>query len=232
MRFGAPPASGRCRRLSPRLKSATATAVRTPDVGCGGRAALPELEPGGVAGQRPEVMEITFMPWKSVLLADRRVSCPTGLHDRVNPVRQRDIQRGGNAKNNDGENAMRSPVRIAGASAFLSDSRLAMPQLLRSGEPIDYIVFDMLAESTMANLGRAALGGGAETGFATDFVDGQILPFLAELLDRKIRIIANAGGLDPSGCAAALRAGAAKLGLAPVSVSSKATICAGVSTTS
>ena len=105
-------------------------------------------------------------------------------------------------------------VRIGAASAFFVDSRTAMPQLLKKGGRLDYIVFDLLAEATMANLGRAA-SGGREPGFSADFVDGSILPHLAELLDRGIRVVANAGGLDPAGCAERLRAKAEALGLKP-----------------
>ena len=98
-------------------------------------------------------------------------------------------------------------VRIGAATAFFNDSRMGIAQLLAKAEGLDYIIFDFLAESVMGGLGRG-MASGTGSGFATDFVDGYILPHLQTLLDRRIRIVANAGGLDPSACAEALRRGA------------------------
>ena len=103
-------------------------------------------------------------------------------------------------------------VRIGAATAFFNDSRMGIAQLLEKVEALDYIIFDFLAESVMGGLGRG-LAAGTGPGFATDFVDGYILPHLRTLRDRRIRIIANAGGLNPSGCAEALRRGAEAAGL-------------------
>ncbi|RYE54043.1 MAG: DUF1446 domain-containing protein, partial [Hyphomicrobiales bacterium] len=52
-------------------------------------------------------------------------------------------------------------------------------------------------------------------GFATDFAHGYIVPHLGALLARRIRIVANAGGLDPAACAEALRQGAQAAGFHP-----------------
>lgn len=104
-------------------------------------------------------------------------------------------------------------VRIGAATAFFNDSRMGIAQLLEKAGRLDYIIFDFLAESVMGGLGRGlATGGGL--GYATDFVDGYILPHLPALLERGTRIVANAGGLNPAACAEAIRAGAAKVGLA------------------
>ena len=105
-------------------------------------------------------------------------------------------------------------IRIGAATAFFNDSRMGIAQLLESGEPLDFIIFDFLAESVMGGLGRG-LADGTGRGFATDFVEGYILPHLPVLLERGIRIIANAGGLAPDACAEALCAAAAAAGLAP-----------------
>ena len=102
-------------------------------------------------------------------------------------------------------------VRIAAASATFVDSRIAMPQLLGSGERIDYLVFDCLAEGVMGLLARAR--GAGQPGWVADFVDGQISPYLSELAARRIRVVANAGGLDPHGCATALRRAADAAGV-------------------
>ena len=107
---------------------------------------------------------------------------------------------------------MSKTIRIGAATAFFNDSCMGIAQLLAKDEKLDYIIFDFLAESVMGGLGRG-LANGTGQGFAADFVDSYILPHLPALLDRRIRIVANAGGLNPSACAEALRRGAAAAGL-------------------
>ncbi|TYR33116.1 DUF1446 domain-containing protein [Mesorhizobium microcysteis] len=94
-------------------------------------------------------------------------------------------------------------VRIGGACGFWGDSALGPVQLARSGM-VDYLVFDYLAELTMSLLARARAKDPA-LGFAPDFVDVVKL-ILKDVAARKIRLVANAGGMNPSACAAALRA--------------------------
>lgn len=94
-------------------------------------------------------------------------------------------------------------VRIGGACGFWGDSALGPVQLARSGM-VDYLVFDYLAELTMSLLARARAKDPA-LGYATDFVDVVKL-ILNDVAARKIRLVANAGGMNPSACAAALRA--------------------------
>jgi hypothetical protein len=103
-------------------------------------------------------------------------------------------------------------VKIGAATAFFNDSRMGIAQLLAKAEGLDYIIFDFLAESVMGGLGRG-MANGTGQGFAADFVDGYILPHLPTLLDRRIRVVANAGGLNPAACAEALRRGAEAAGL-------------------
>lgn len=93
-------------------------------------------------------------------------------------------------------------VRIGGASGFWGDSAVGAPQLVY-GAKIDYLVFDYLAETTMAIL-AAARNKKPELGYATDFVDVAMRSVLAEVAKRGIKVIANAGGINPRGCAAAL----------------------------
>ncbi len=109
---------------------------------------------------------------------------------------------------------MSKVIKIGAATAFFNDSRMGIAQLLEKADELDYIIFDFLAESVMGGLGRG-MAAGTGTGFATDFADVYILPHLHTLLDRRIRIVANAGGLNPAGCAEALRRGAEALGLHP-----------------
>ena len=95
-------------------------------------------------------------------------------------------------------------VRIGGASGFWGDSMVGAPQLVNSGL-IDYLVFDYLAETTMAIL-AAARARKPEMGYATDFVDVAMKTVLPEVMRRGIKVVANAGGINPKACAAALRA--------------------------
>src|SRR5690606_15228215 len=103
-------------------------------------------------------------------------------------------------------------VRIGGASGSLRDSALALPQLLDDG--VDYLVFDFLAEGSMGLLALFAQAN-PEAGFAPDFIDVHLRPHLAGILKRGTKLIANAGGVNPHGCAAAVQRLAAEQGLAP-----------------
>ena len=102
-------------------------------------------------------------------------------------------------------------VRIGGASGFWGDSAIGAPQLVASGD-IDYLVFDYLAETTMAIL-AAARAGRPELGYATDFVDIAMRSVLREVAARGIKVVSNAGGIHPRGCAAALERLIDELGL-------------------
>jgi hypothetical protein len=102
-------------------------------------------------------------------------------------------------------------VRIGGASAFWGDSAVSVPQLVRGGE-LDFLSFDYLAELTMSILARARAKD-PSAGWATDFVDGALADTLAEIASRRIRIVSNAGGVNPRACAAALERHAAEAGV-------------------
>ncbi len=101
-------------------------------------------------------------------------------------------------------------VRIGGASGFWGDSQTAVPQLVEKGD-VQFIVFDYLAEMTMSLL-AAARARNPEMGWAGDFVE-QLRPHLASIRGRGIRLVSNAGGVNPQGCAAALEKLAGELGL-------------------
>ena len=104
-------------------------------------------------------------------------------------------------------------IRIGGASGFWGDSMVGAPQLVNSGR-IDYLVFDYLAETTMAIL-AAARARKPEMGYATDFVEVAMKAVLPEVMRLGIKVVANAGGINPRGCADALHALAQSQGLAP-----------------
>ena len=108
---------------------------------------------------------------------------------------------------------MTEPIRIANCSGFFGD-RLAGAREMVEGGPIDVLTGDWLAELTMLILSRirARRPGG---GFAGTFVT-QMEQVMGTCLDRSIKVVSNAGGLDPRGCAEAVQEVADKLGLAPV----------------
>ncbi len=107
---------------------------------------------------------------------------------------------------------MARPIRIANGSGFFGDRRSGMREMVEGG-PIDVLTGDFLAELTMLILARtsARTPGGA---FARTFV-AQMEEVMGTCLDRGIKVVTNAGGLDPSGCAAAVTQVADRLGLAP-----------------
>ena len=102
-------------------------------------------------------------------------------------------------------------IRIGGASGFWGDAARATPQLLVAGD-LDFIVYDYLAEITMSIMARARAKD-AVKGYAADFVSAAMKPNLAEIARQGVRIVSNAGGVNPHGCAAALRKEIAAQGL-------------------
>jgi len=102
-------------------------------------------------------------------------------------------------------------IRIGGASGFWGDSITGPMQLVASGR-LDFLVFDYLAELTMSLLASARMKN-PELGYATDFVSVAMRAVLKDALAQNIRIIANAGGVNPRGCATALQALADELGV-------------------
>ncbi|QNA86616.1 DUF1446 domain-containing protein [Sphingomonas sp. So64.6b] len=107
---------------------------------------------------------------------------------------------------------MERVVRIGGATAAVNDSAMGVAQFLRDDVDIDYMVFDLLAESVVGRLARQRLDD-PEAGFVKSFVDMLAGPHLARIRERGIRLIANAGGVNPHGCARALERKAAELGV-------------------
>jgi len=104
-----------------------------------------------------------------------------------------------------------STIRIGGASGFWGDSSVAVPQLIEV-PGIRYIVFDYLAELTMSIL-AGARAKKPELGYATDFVEVVARQSLKACRERGIKLIANAGGVNPTACAQALQKLAAELGV-------------------
>jgi len=105
----------------------------------------------------------------------------------------------------------RGIVRIGGASGFWGDSAAGAPQLLRRAN-VDYLIFDYLAEITMSIMAKARQRDPA-MGYATDFVSTAMADILRDVVDQGVKVITNAGGINPTSCAAALRALAEEQGL-------------------
>ena len=93
-------------------------------------------------------------------------------------------------------------VCIGGATASFSDTALSVPQLLAGGS-LDYLIFDYLAEGSMGIFGRM-LAADAEAGYGTDFLTIHVGPHLHEIASQGLKVVANAGGVNPAGLATAL----------------------------
>ena len=98
---------------------------------------------------------------------------------------------------------MSKTITIGGASGFWGDAALATPQLLAT-EKLDFIVYDYLAEVTMSIMARARAADDSK-GYATDFLSVVLAHNLQEIARQRVKVIANAGGVNPQACAAAVR---------------------------
>ncbi|MEX3006915.1 acyclic terpene utilization AtuA family protein [Hoeflea sp. TYP-13] len=100
---------------------------------------------------------------------------------------------------------------IGGASGFWGEAPHATGQLL-TYPGLDYLVYDYLAEITMSIMARARMKDAA-LGYATDFVSDAMARNLAAIAENKVKVLSNAGGVNPQACADALRAVVDKAGL-------------------
>ncbi len=102
-------------------------------------------------------------------------------------------------------------IKIGGASGFWGDSNMSAPQLLASKE-LDYLVFDYLAEITMSIMARQREKN-PDFGYAHDFVSKVMKDALPEVARQDVKVISNAGGVNPESCGRALENLIAQLGL-------------------
>ncbi|SFN07915.1 Protein of unknown function [Pseudonocardia ammonioxydans] len=105
---------------------------------------------------------------------------------------------------------MSRPVRIGNISGFYGDRIDAAREMVEQGA-VDVVCGDYLAELTMLILAKAQARDGG-VGYARTFLT-QVEQILPACVERGIRIVANAGGLDPAGLADAVRAVADEQGL-------------------
>jgi hypothetical protein len=104
----------------------------------------------------------------------------------------------------------KNKIRIANAGGFWGDDLNALRRQLEGGE-VDYITSDYLAEITMSILRKQQLKN-PKLGYISDFVD-QMTDVAELLLEKKVRMITNAGGINPLGCAQAILQNLAKKGV-------------------
>jgi hypothetical protein len=105
---------------------------------------------------------------------------------------------------------MKDLVRIGCFAAFWGDTKLAISDIL-DGAEVDYLVADYLSEITMALLARAKAKD-PEGGFIADFV-ATVAPVLPVIAERGIKVVCNAGALNPRAAARAFRAACAEAGV-------------------
>lgn len=102
-------------------------------------------------------------------------------------------------------------VRIGCGAGFWGDSAAGPAQLVHNGD-LHYLVMDYLAEITMSILARMKAGDAA-AGYATDFVSAVMKPLIADIARQGIKVVTNAGGVNPLACKAALEQVAAEAGV-------------------
>jgi hypothetical protein len=104
---------------------------------------------------------------------------------------------------------LKEVVRVAAGQGFWGDD-LDAPRRQVEGGPIDYLMLDYLAEVTMSILQKQKERD-PSLGYARDFV-GAVESVLPAVIEGGVKVIANAGGVNPPACAAAVKAAAEKSG--------------------
>ncbi|HTT42762.1 MAG TPA: acyclic terpene utilization AtuA family protein [Steroidobacteraceae bacterium] len=105
----------------------------------------------------------------------------------------------------------REGLRIGCGCGFWGDSAAGPAQLVQAGN-LDFLVLDYLSEITLSLLARARRKR-PELGYTGDFISEVMRPLAAEIAGRRIRVVANAGGVNPAACRDALEAQLRELGV-------------------
>ena len=105
---------------------------------------------------------------------------------------------------------MKEKVRVASGQGFWGDLLTAPVDQVRNG-PIDYLMLDYLAEVTMSIMQKQRARD-PQAGYAKDFV-ALMREILPDCVEKNIKVLSNAGGVNVSGCAEAIRQAAIDLGL-------------------
>ncbi|HVF30158.1 MAG TPA: acyclic terpene utilization AtuA family protein [Pyrinomonadaceae bacterium] len=105
---------------------------------------------------------------------------------------------------------MKEKVRVASGQGFWGDLLTAPVDQVRNG-PIDYLMLDYLAEVTMSIMQKQRARD-PQAGYAKDFV-ALMREILPDCVEKNIKVLSNAGGVNVAGCAAAVKDAAVELGL-------------------
>ncbi|MFT5000907.1 MAG: hypothetical protein ACI875_001912, partial [Planctomycetota bacterium] len=106
---------------------------------------------------------------------------------------------------------MRDAITIGGACGFWGEATHATQQLLTAPK-LDFLIYDYLGEITMSIMARMRKKD-PELGFAQDFISQAMAPNLERIAARGVRVISNAGGLNPLACAKMLESALADAGV-------------------
>ncbi|XP_074922845.1 uncharacterized protein LOC116824066 [Chelonoidis abingdonii] len=137
------------------------------------------------------------MSCSAALLGLRGAAAPRLL--RATSSRRRWSNLGGGSR----EPQAGTAVRVGCAAGFWGDTAASVPQLLYGGK-LDFLVFDYLSEITMSLL-TAAKAKSPDLGYTPDFVFTAMGPYIKDIHRKGVRVISNAGGMNPLACAAGLQ---------------------------